>query len=93
MRKLIAILVSLSLMYACTPVIEETGIDDKQKCEMHILTRSSATLNYPMALYAFDISTGKMVSKGISSFSSCSASASSMSKWIQSLMKGAFAAP
>ncbi len=65
MRKLIAILVSLSLMYACTPVIEETGIDDKQKCEMHILTRSSATLNYPMALYAFDISTGKMVSKTI----------------------------
>lgn len=65
MRKLLYILVGAFLMYACTPVIEETGVDDKQKCEMHILTRSSATLNYPMALYAFDVSTGKMVSSTI----------------------------
>lgn len=61
MKKLFYILACI-LVYACTPVMEESELTADQRCEMHILTRSSVDINYPLALYAFDIATGKMAS-------------------------------
>lgn len=64
MRKLFYALACMFIC-ACTPVIEESDFVEDQKSEMHILTRSSVGINYPMALYAFDIATGSMTSHTI----------------------------
>lgn len=59
MRKLFYALICI-LICACTPVIEESDFVENQESEMRILTRSSVEINYPMVLYAFDITTGNM---------------------------------
>ena len=59
MRKLFYALICIFIC-ACTPVIEESDFVENQESEMRILTRSSVEINYPMVLYAFDITTGNM---------------------------------
>lgn len=61
MKRVLYIFVYL-LMWACTPMVNEEELDDKQQCEMRILTRSVTEMNYPIVLYAFDVSTGEMTS-------------------------------
>lgn len=50
------------LICACTSVIEDSEYVEAQESEMRVLTRSEALINYPMALYTFNVSTGSMVS-------------------------------